>query len=445
MTKDLQALAIHSQESEQAVLGCILIDENVYDLVKDFIPESDVFYNLKNKKIWETMYELRKERIPVDAVNVCAKIKGEAYYITGLLDKVPTTANAISYARQMNADWLRRKLVQQSHEIAVKASDSKNDINTLLVDVHDTASSLINLEPGQKFDLDSLLVDTKDSLFSQRNLTTTGLASLDNIISGMTKGEITIFAGRPGNAKTTTVANIARNLVLSGKKVVMFNREMPNTEMMKKFIAMESNGVTYHMLRHNAVTNKESIEKSLNIIKEKYTDKLFMFDNIRNLEGTFREIRRIKPDVVIDDHIGLIEYPNNDMRDLRLKIGDTSRRYKWLCKSENISVILVSQLNRNIEYRTERIPKLSDLAESGNLEQDAEIVAFTHYPWTVNFENAKHGKYGLDIVVAKNRYGSTGKATVGFSPDTCTLYDSVEEAEMSLANGVPGSLNDVPF
>ena len=166
-----------------------------------------------------------------------------------------------------------------------------------------------------------------------------------------------------------------------------------------------------------------------------------MYDNIRNLEGTFREIRRIKPDIVIDDHIGLIEYPNNDTRDLRLKIGDTSRRYKWLCKSENISVILVSQLNRNIEYRTERIPKLSDLAESGNLEQDAEIVAFTHYPWTVNFENAKDGRYGLDIVVAKNRYGSTGKATVGFSPDTCTIYDTVEEAEASDSGPIEG----VPF
>jgi replicative DNA helicase len=221
----------------------------------------------------------------------------------------------------------------------------------------------------------------------------------------------------------------------------MFNREMPNTEMMKKFISMEADGITYHMLRHNAVTNKESIEKSLNIIKEKYADKLFMFDNIRNLDGTFREIRRIKPDIVIDDHIGLIEYANNDMRDLRLKIGDTSRRYKWLSKTENISVILVSQLNRNIEYRTERIPKLSDLAESGNLEQDAEIVAFTHYPWTVDFENAKNGRYGLDIVVAKNRYGSTGKASVGFSPDTCTLYDTPEEAEAYDAK----PMEDVPF
>ena len=438
---EVKALSIHSKESEQAVIGAVLVDENCFEIVKDWIPEKEVFYSIKHQNIWKVISELKKENIPVDFVNVSSKIKGITYYLTGLVDKVPTTANVSSYARQLNEDWLRRKLVKQSQVIAQQALDGTNDISSLLVDVHDTASSLINLEPGQNFDIDELLEDTKESLFNKKNLTKTGFDALDNIISGMTKGEITIFAGRPGNAKTTTVANIARNLVLSGKKVVMFNREMPNTEMMKKFIAMEAEGITYHMLRHNAVTNKESIEKSLKSIKEKYTDKLFMYDNIRNLEGTFREIRRIKPDVVIDDHIGLIEYPNNDTRDLRLKIGDTSRRYKWLCKSENISVILVSQLNRNIEYRTERIPKLSDLAESGNLEQDAEIVAFTHYPWTVDFENAKNGRYGLDIVVAKNRYGSTGKATVGFSPDTCTIYDTVEEAEASDSKPIEG----VPF
>ena len=437
----MQGLNIFNDESERAVLGCILQDEKCYDVVKDYIIEKDAFYVDKHQEIWETIVSLKSENIPIDLVNVSAKIKGITFYLSGLQDTVPSTARAESYAKQVNSDWLRRKLVRQSYDIANKASDNTLDISSLLVDVHDTASTLLNLEPGQKFDLDTLLSMTKDSLFNKRNLTTTGFEPLDNIISGMTRGEITIFAGRPGNAKTTTVANIARNLVLSGKKVVMFNREMPNTEMMKKFIAMESQHVTYHMLRHNAVTNKEDIEKSLNIIKEKYTDKLFMFDNIKNLEGTFREIRRIKPDVVIDDHIGLIEYPSNDMRDLRLKIGDTSRRYKWLCKSEGISVILVSQLNRNIEYRTERIPKLSDLAESGNLEQDAEIVAFTHYPWTVNFENARHGKYGLEIVVAKNRYGSTGKATVGFSPDLCTLYDTVEEAEASVST----QSSDVPF
>ena len=340
----MQGLGIFNEESERAVLGSILKDEKCLDVVKDYIIDKDAFYIEKHQTIWNAIIDLKSENIPIDMVNISSKVKGITYYITGLVESVPSTANVESYAKQLHSDWLRRKLIRQSQEIANKASDDTNDISSLLVNVHDTASSLLNLEPGQKFDLDTLLSMTKDSLFSKRSLTTTGFEPIDNIISGMTKGEITIFAGRPGNAKTTTVANIARNLVLAGKKVVMFNREMPNTEMMKKFIAMESEGITYHMLRHNAVTSKSEIEKSLNVIKERYTDKLFMFDNISNLEGTFREIRRIKPDVVIDDHIGLIEYPTNDMRDLRLKIGDTSRKYKWLCKSEEMSVILVSQL-----------------------------------------------------------------------------------------------------
>src|SRR5210317_91193 len=285
---------IFSDDAERAVLGSIILKDECFDVVKEYIVESDAFYVEKNKKIWEAMTELKSENIPIDIVNISSKIKGITYYLSGL-SAIPSTANVESYAKQVNSDWLRRKLVLQSHEIAKKAYDNNNDISSLLVNVHDTTSSLLNLEPGQKFDLDTLLSMTKDSLFSKRNLTTTGFTPIDNIISGMTKGEITIFAGRPGNAKTTTVANIARNLVLSGKKVVMFNREMPNTEMMKKFIAMESEGITYHMLRHSAVTSKSEIAKSLNIIKEKYTDKLFMFDNIRNLEGTFREIRRIKP------------------------------------------------------------------------------------------------------------------------------------------------------
>ena len=437
----MDSISIHNIDSERPVLGSILLDSECLEKAKSWIQDSSYFYNHKHKIIWEAMCSLDSEGIPVDSVSVCAKVKNDAYYITGLADSIPTAARIDVYSKQVYEDWLKREIVKQSYMVATEAKESSVGVHALLEKLYETTGSLLNLDPTQSFDLDELLNDTKESIFNGRQLTKTGFSALDNIISGMTKGEITIFAGRPGNAKTTTVANIARNLVLSGKKVIMFNREMPNTEMMKKFIAMEAEGVTYHALRHNAVTNKNLIENSLKIIKEKYTDKLFMYDNISTIDSTFREIRKIKPDVVIDDHIGLIEYPKNDNRDLRLKIGDTSRRYKWLCKSEEISVILVSQLNRNIEYRTERIPKLSDLAESGNLEQDAEIVAFTHYPWTVDFESAKHGRFGLDIVVAKNRYGSTGKATVGFSPDCCTIYDTVEEAELSVAKPI----DDIPF
>ena len=201
----MEALRIHSEEAEQAVIGSVLIDEKCFELIKDWIPSDDVFYGEKHQKIWNSIYQLKRENIPVDLVNVSAKNSGLAYYITGLVEKVPTTANVESYARQINQDWLRRKLVIQSETISKRALDSTNNINSLLEDVHETATSLLNLEPGQKFDLDSLLVDTKSSLFEKKNLTTTGIKPLDDIISGMTKGEITIFAGRPGNAKTNPV------------------------------------------------------------------------------------------------------------------------------------------------------------------------------------------------------------------------------------------------
>ena len=119
-----KALAIHSSESEKAVLGSILLDETCFELVKDFIPEKDVFYELKNQSVWEVICKLKKENIPVDLINVSTKLDNMTYYVSGLVDSTPTAANAISYARQLNSDWLRRKLVAQSQQIAEKATDN---------------------------------------------------------------------------------------------------------------------------------------------------------------------------------------------------------------------------------------------------------------------------------------------------------------------------------
>ena len=159
----------------------------------------------------------------------------------------------------------------------------------------------------------------------------------------------------------------------------------------------------------------------------------YMYDNIRTLTDSFHEIKNIKPDVVIDDHIGLIEYPSNDRRDLRHKIGETTKQYKWLAKAEDMCVLLVSQLNRNIEYRTDSVPRLSDLAESGNLEQDAEIVAFTHYPYISRYgEEDADGRIWteneMQLVVSKNRYGTTGSVEVGYAGDSCKLFDDLQSA-----------------
>jgi replicative DNA helicase len=159
-----------------------------------------------------------------------------------------------------------------------------------------------------------------------------------------------------------------------------------------------------------------------------------MYDSISDLQSTFEEIKRIKPDVVIDDHIGLIEFPSRDTRDLRHKIRETTMKYKWLAKAHDMCVILVSQLNRNIEHRIDATPRLSDLAESGSLEQDAEMVVFTHYPYVSRFGQADSdgrvwGKNEIMLIVSKNRYGTPGSVEMGYSGDSCLLFDDIRSAK----------------
>ena len=423
---------------EDALLGCIMTDSSKLDIVKPWVTDDEFFYATLNRRIWKTMMKLHERGHDIDVNTICNSIErtstdnGLTYTITGYLDLVYSTSKVEDYAKLLHSSYLRRKLKNQVQHIEQFTEDDSIETQVLLEDAHTTIGNLIKLQPSRHFSLDDLLRDTSKSIFEQSNLVNTGISILDSVISGMTRGEISIIAGRPGNAKTTVAANIARNLINDGQKVVMFNREMPNVEMMKKFMAMESRDLPYRNLRHNVDIDSDRIEEVSNIIREKYEDKLFMFDDVRDLDGSFREIKAINPDVVIDDHIGLIEYPVNDNRDLRHKIGDTTRKYKWLAKSEEMCVLLVSQMNRNMEHRNDRVPRLSDLAESGNLEQDAEMVMFSHYPWVNKYGEDGNSECYLELIVAKNRYGNTNICKIGYDGNRCTVYETEEEAMKSI-------------
>tara|TARA_R110000824_G_scaffold77097_9_gene195156 strand:+ start:4652 stop:5983 length:1332 start_codon:yes stop_codon:yes gene_type:complete len=423
---------------EDALLGCVMSDSSKLDIVKPWVTDIDYFYSTLNRRIWKTMLKLDERGHDVDINTVCNSIErtssdeGITYTIVGYLDLVVSVSKVEDYAKLLHSSYLRRKLKTQVHHIQQYTEDDSIETQVLLEDAHTTIGNLIKLQPSRNFSLENLLNDTSKSIFEQSNLINTGIPMLDSVISGMTRGEISIIAGRPGNAKTTVAANIARNLVNDGKKVVMFNREMPNVEMMKKFMAMESRDLPYRNLRHNIDIDRDKVEEVSNAIRKKYQDNLFMFDDIRDLDGSFREIKAINPDVVIDDHIGLIEYAPNDNRDLRHKIGDTTRKYKWLAKSEEMCVLLVSQMNRNMEHRNDRVPRLSDLAESGNLEQDAEMVMFTHYPWVTRYGDDGNSECYLELIVAKNRYGNTNLCKVGYDGNRCTVHNSEESAMQSI-------------
>lgn len=423
---------------EDAFLGCIMTDSSKLDIVKPWVTEDDFFYTDINRRIWKTMLKLDDRGHDIDAMTVSNSIEKKStdtnltYTILGYLELVVSVSKVEDYAKLLHSNYLRRKLKNQVQHIEQYTEDDSIETQVLLEDAHTTIGNLIKLQPSKNFSLETLLQDTSKSIFDQANLINTGIPILDSVISGMTRGEISIIAGRPGNAKTTVAANIARNLINDGKRVVMFNREMPNVEMMKKFMAMESMYLPYRNLRHNIDIDKSRLEEVSESIRQKYEGNLFMFDDIRDLDGSFREIKAISPDVVIDDHIGLIEYPSNDNRDLRHKIGDTTRKYKWLAKSEEMCVLLVSQMNRNMEHRNDRVPRLSDLAESGNLEQDAEMVMFSHYPWVTRYGDDGNSECYLELIIAKNRYGNTNLCKVGYDGNRCTIHNDEESAMGSI-------------
>lgn len=433
---------MYNLETEEALLFCVLNKPECIEDIRRWIPEENVFYNSFNKKVWLECSKLYNNNEPVDALSVSRaipknKIDGKlpSYELTRIATSGVTTANAEYLAKSMYEDFLRRSIVNNCHKMIGKAEDNAVDFDDIIEQINTDTSNIINTKPSRnEFNLETLLHDTDDSIFKSKGIIKTGLNTLDSVIHGMTRGEITIIAGRPANGKTTVAANIARQLVLSGKKVMMFNREMPNTEMMKKFIAMESMSLSYRNLRHGATSSSIEVHTAMQFIKDNYQDKLFMYDSVRDLQSTFEEIKRVKPDVVIDDHIGLIEFSSRDSRDLRHKIRETTMRYKWLAKAHDMCVILVSQLNRNIEHRIDATPRLSDLAESGSLEQDAEMVVFTHYPYVSRFGQADSdgrvwGKNEMMLIVSKNRYGTPGSVEMGYSGDSCLLFDDIRSAK----------------
>ena len=438
-----------SVDLEQALLGCLIQDPNQIDKVLSWITAEDFFYSEFNKKVWKAIKRIYNSKDQVDLNTISNEVSlGDSgrhamYEITGFLDKVVSPSYAVTYAKMLHNYYLRRMLNKQMSAISNDIDDNSVETQSLLEDAHTTIGNIIKLQPNKIFSVNALLEETKESIFNSTTLIQTGLPKLDRVITGMTRGEITIIAGRPGNAKTTVAANIARNLIHQGKKVVMFNREMPNTEMMKKFLAMESDSLQYRNLRNNVSLDKDNIQATVDKIKELYEGKLFMFDDVRDMENTFREIKAIKPDVVIDDHIGLIEHPPQDRRDLRLKIGDVSRNYKWLAKAEDMSVVLVSQMNRNMEHRNDRVPRLSDLAESGNLEQDAEIVVFSHYPWVSRYGDDGNSDCYLELIVAKNRYGQTNSCEVGYHGNSCLVTESEQDA-VDMANKRGDTVSGTP-
>mgnify|MGYP003131998798 FL=1 len=423
-----------NEEAEIALLGSILLEgDEIFEKAKSVIKESKAFYTTKHQELWKSFHRLYKNNVPIDTVTVFGDLKDNVkdhtlttYYLTGLADGVPTTANAETYAKNIWYKFIQRKAVKSSQILYNLTLQNTDDIVEVLHQHEKIIQDLKDIAPSKIVETKDILDNTVKALKEGTNLIPFGIEQLDSAAGGMTRGEITVVGGRPGHGKTTMIINIVKRLLEQGKKVMLFNREMTNVEMMKKILVMEFQQFSYERIRKASDISKEITE--INLKKEELGEKyknLIMLDDCKTLADAMKEISKEKPDVVLDDYIQLIRTDGNS-KDRRFEIEDIMLDYKWICKKLKCSAILVSQLNREIERRLDPRPKLSDFAESGVIEQTAEAAFFVYYPYAV--DNRDNDRYEIEVICQKARYGQLGSYNMGFNGDKCSVYFDRNEA-----------------
>ena len=430
----------YSEQAEDAVLGSILREGNkIVNNVLSWIRESDAFYRTDAQYLWNAIIELWKKGEFIDVITVHNQLKkngtaqeGIVYWMTGLSDSVPSTANVESYAKIVWEKYIQRETAKSAYELYKASFENFRDVEDKLHKHGRLVDELVSISPTKKREISEIIDAGKIALYEGGNVIPFGISALDTPAGGMTRKEITVLGGRPGHGKTTLMLNIVKALLEQGYKVMLFNREMSNVEVYKKLLVMESNQLTYDFVRKSDITedSKAIIDATSEVLKKKYKN-LLMYDDIRTLDDSLREVSRYKPDIVVDDYIQLIS-TKKSREGRRFEIENIMQEYKWVAKKEDCSVLLVSQLNREIERRIDPIPRMSDYSESGVIEQTAETAMFVFYGY--NFDSSSYGKYEAQLISAKTRYGQIGTYEVGFNGNKCKFYSNSLKAKEGDSN-----------
>ena len=430
----------YDSSMENAVLGAIIRYPEEYDVVSKYFSNDEVFYQDKARLLWRTLKKIINQKEKVDMIAISSSLtkkevnKGlTAYYITLCYGEAPAKGGTSYYATLLYEKYLLRQVIVSSEKVKEKAKENNVDVYSAINEAHTLYGELLESRPSKVQDIEDVISDTLTSIKNKTTkLIKTGYGNIDKYSGGLTRGEITIIGGRPGHGKTTVMINMLSKALEQGKRAMFFSRELPNSELMKKIICLESEQLSYGMVRKNIFTDEslQIVNSTIERIRKKYSKENFlMFDNLKDFSASSAEVKRFKPDLIFDDYIQLVAC-DGYKSERRLQIEKLVNDYKWLAKDNDCVVVLASQLNRFIERNNTRgkalEPQLSDLAESGAIEQVAENVFFSYYDYKVTGEAGK-GKNIITLIASKVRYGDSGRSDLGYDGDKCKLYNSIEE------------------
>ena len=410
--------------AEQAVLGSILIDEKLIDIVTERL-SSEHFYKDAHAKIFSAMLYLRDKDITIDTITVVNQLKqnkelesvGGAYYVTGLVEVTPTTANIEAHVKIVHEKGIARKMILLANDITTKIYDDRVSpfeiINELEQQVYQFSQTNLSSDFKGLEELLHLTLDKLDRIHSRKDKIdgiATGFRDLDSILLGFQNTDLIVLAGRPSMGKTAGAINIACNVAKSGKKTAMFSYEMSDVALTERILYSEAR-IDSHRARGGFLSKEEFKKLSVSVGKVSEYPILIndMLQNTLNpLKSQARRVKsRFNVDLIIIDYLQKLYLEGNQRMSRNDEVGKITTALKTLAKELKIPILLLSQLSRAVETRRNKRPILSDLRESGNIEQDADVVIGLYRSDHYEKDESKHNLIA-EWEILKQRNGPIG-------------------------------------
>lgn len=430
-------------ETERALLGAVMIKPGALAGIVDLLTQES-FYAEKHRMIWRAMIDLYMKNEPIDMLSVSAKLKekkwlqnvGGASYLTTLVNMLPSASNLEYYANIIRKKASLRAMIEAADEISRNAYNEDGQIEEIIDAAEQKIFALANASTRQKFtsikgelsgawERIDRLHRSKDELRGVR----TGFPDIDNKLAGLQKSDLIILAARPSVGKTSLALDIARMAATKHNvKVGIFSLEMSSQQLVDRMISSESRVDSFKLRTGRLSTDLEfsMIRDSLDRLA---TAPIFIDDepnnNIVRMKATARRLKAEQGlDMIIIDYLQLIT-PMRNVESLVQQVSEISRSLKALARELDVPVLALSQLSRAVEKRGDE-PRLSDLRDSGSIEQDADVVMFIHREDKIMKETARPNI--AKIIIAKHRNGPTGTVELFFD-EARTSFVSIEKGQ----------------
>jgi replicative DNA helicase len=425
-------------ELEKIILGAILLDFNALKRV-DGILTSEKFFDPRNGLVMDSVLKLKNDNQPIDILTVIQTLRkskeltnaGGPQYISDLTNRVSSTANLETWALSLTEMYLKRELSKSAARVAELALSPETDPFELYNNFSAELTELIrsNLK-GQSSHVSTITPETTDSIEGREKTGVaglpTGIRAIDGVLGGHQKSDLVYIAARPGMGKTSFAISVLLNMAQNGKPVAFFSLEMSRVQIVFRMASILSGINAEQLAKHRL--DRDSKVKYYQTVDQLNALPIYIDDNaalsIYDLKTRVRTLKeKHKIEAVFIDYVQLIAAAKSKTANREQEVSAISRGLKLIAKENDIPVIALAQLSRSLETRSDKRPMLSDLRDSGSLEQDADVVSFLYRQ---DYYDKNSGINTAEFIIAKHRNGRTGFVNINFTPETMHYTDTAQ-------------------